>query len=50
MIGVAFDMLAYTLMAFATQSWMGYAVAPLFALGGVAMPALQSLATKPGER
>ena len=45
MIGVAFDMLAYTLMAFATQSWMGYAVAPLFALGGVAMPALQSLAT-----
>jgi len=32
-------------MAFATQSWMGYAVAPLFALGGVAMPALQSLAT-----
>lgn len=45
MIGVAFDMLAYTLMAFATQSWMGYAVAPLFALGSVAMPALQSLAT-----
>jgi DHA1 family tetracycline resistance protein-like MFS transporter len=45
MIGVAFDMLAYTLMAFAYQSWMGYAVAPLFALGGVAMPALQSLLT-----
>lgn len=45
MIGVAFDMLAYALMAFADQSWMGYAVAPLFAAGGVAMPALQSLAT-----
>ncbi|KRA42683.1 MFS transporter [Devosia sp. Root635] len=45
MIGVAFDMLAYILMAFADQSWMGYAVAPLFALGGVAMPALQSLLT-----
>lgn len=44
-IGVAFDTLAYTLMAFAYQSWMGYAVAPLFALGGVAMPALQSLLT-----
>jgi DHA1 family tetracycline resistance protein-like MFS transporter len=44
-IGIAFDMLAYVLMAFATQSWMGYAVAPLFALGGVAMPALQSLVT-----
>ncbi|KQV79998.1 tetracycline efflux MFS transporter Tet(30) [Rhizobium sp. Root1220] len=45
MIGIAFDMLAYVLMAFASQSWMGYAVAPLFALGGVAMPALQSLVT-----
>lgn len=45
MIGVAFDMLAYVLMAFASQSWMGYALAPLFALGGVAMPALQSLVT-----
>lgn len=45
MIGVAFDAIAYTLMAFAYQSWMGYAVAPLFALGGVAMPALQSLLT-----
>jgi MFS transporter, DHA1 family, tetracycline resistance protein len=45
MIGVAFDTLAYTLMAFADQSWMGYAIAPLFALGGVAMPALQSLVT-----
>lgn len=28
MIGVGFDMLAYMLMAFANQSWMGYAVAP----------------------
>lgn len=45
MIGVAFDALAYTLMAFADQSWMGYAIAPLFAFGGVAMPALQSLLT-----
>jgi DHA1 family tetracycline resistance protein-like MFS transporter len=45
MFGIAFDMLAYVLMAFANQSWMGYAVAPLFALGGVAMPALQSLVT-----
>ncbi|SEQ38446.1 MFS transporter, DHA1 family, tetracycline resistance protein [Devosia sp. YR412] len=45
MIGLAFDELAYILMAFADQSWMGYAVAPLFALGGVAMPALQSLLT-----
>jgi MFS transporter, DHA1 family, tetracycline resistance protein len=46
MIGVAFDTIAYLAMAFADQSWMGYAVAPLFALGGVAMPALQSLLTR----
>ncbi|MET3613875.1 DHA1 family tetracycline resistance protein-like MFS transporter [Rhizobium aquaticum] len=45
MIGVACDMLAYVLMAFASLGWMGYALAPLFALGGVAMPALQSLVT-----
>lgn len=45
LIGVAFDTLAYILMGFATQSWMGYAIAPLFALGGVAMPALQSMLT-----
>lgn len=31
-------------MAFAYESWIGYAVAPLFALGGVATPA-QSLLT-----
>ena len=45
-IGVGMDTLAYILMAFADQSWMGYAIAPLFALGGVAMPALQSLLTR----
>jgi DHA1 family tetracycline resistance protein-like MFS transporter len=43
MIGVGFDALAYVLMAFANQSWMGFALAPLFALGGLAQPALQSL-------
>jgi DHA1 family tetracycline resistance protein-like MFS transporter len=43
MIGVGFDTLAYVLMAFADQSWMGFALTPLFALGGLAQPALQSL-------
>jgi DHA1 family tetracycline resistance protein-like MFS transporter len=43
MIGVGFDTVGYLLMAFATQSWMGFAVTPLFALGGLAQPALQSL-------
>lgn len=45
MIGVAFDGLAYVLMGFADQGWMGFALTPLFALGGIAMPALQSLLT-----
>lgn len=43
MIGVGFDALAYLSIAFANQSWMGFAVAPLFAVGGLAQPALQSL-------
>ena len=43
MIGVGFDAAAYLSMAFADQSWMGFAVAPLFAIGGLAGPALQSL-------
>ncbi len=45
MLGVAFDALAYLLMGFADQGWMGFALTPLFALGGIAQPALQSLFT-----
>ena len=44
-LGVAFDTLAYLLMGLADQGWMGYALTPLFALGGIAQPALQSLFT-----
>ena len=44
-LGVAFDALAYLLMGLADQGWMGLAVTPLFALGGIAQPALQSLCT-----
>lgn len=44
-LGVAFDALAYLLMGLADQGWMGFAVTPLFALGGIAQPALQSLCT-----
>jgi MFS transporter, DHA1 family, tetracycline resistance protein len=43
MLGVALDAVAYLLMACASDGWMGYAVTPLFALGGIAQPALQSL-------
>ncbi|UFZ01722.1 TCR/Tet family MFS transporter [Bradyrhizobium ontarionense] len=44
--GVAGVCVALTAMAFATQSWMVFGAMPLFALGGVGMPALQSIATR----
>lgn len=33
------------IMGFATQGWILFALGPLFALGGIGMPALQSLTT-----
>jgi DHA1 family tetracycline resistance protein-like MFS transporter len=42
-IGIAFDSLAFLTIAFATRGWIAFALAPLFALGGVGLPALQSL-------
>ncbi len=44
--GVAGTCVALTVMAFATQGWMIFAVMPIFALGGIGVPALQSLATR----
>lgn len=44
--GVAGVCLALTVMAFATEGWMIFAVMPVFALGGIGVPALQSLATR----
>jgi len=43
--GFAASCSALCVMAFARQGWMVFAVMPLFALGGVGMPALQSFAT-----
>jgi DHA1 family tetracycline resistance protein-like MFS transporter len=42
-VGIVADMLAFTGFAFATQGWMAFALSPLSALGGVGLPALQSL-------
>jgi DHA1 family tetracycline resistance protein-like MFS transporter len=42
-IGVAVDTLAFLGFAFATQGWMAFALSPLSAIGGVGLPALQSL-------
>jgi len=44
--GVAGTCIALSVMAFATESWMIFAVMPVFALGGIGVPALQSLATR----
>jgi MFS transporter, DHA1 family, tetracycline resistance protein len=42
-VGVAADSAASVLLAFATRGWMAFALMPLFGLGGVGLPALQSL-------
>ncbi|MBJ7312741.1 TCR/Tet family MFS transporter [Rugamonas sp. CCM 8940] len=44
--GMAGACVALTVMAFATQGWMIFAIMPVFALGGLGAPALQSLATR----
>lgn len=44
--GVAGVCIALTSLAFADQSWMVFAIMPLFALGGIGAPALQSIATR----
>ena len=43
--GVAAACTALVVMAFATAPWMVFAIMPVFALGGIGAPALQSLAT-----
>ncbi|BCP55180.1 tetracycline efflux MFS transporter Tet(30) [Kaistia sp. 32K] len=44
--GVASSCVALTVLAFATQGWVVFAIMPVFALGGIGVPALQSLATR----
>lgn len=43
--GVASACIALIVMAFASESWIIFAIMPVFALGGIGTPALQSLAT-----
>ncbi len=42
-VGVVADVLAFLGFGFATQGWMAFALSPLSAIGGVGLPALQSL-------
>ncbi len=44
--GVAGVCVALTVMALATEGWMVFAIMPIFALGGIGVPALQALATR----
>ncbi len=45
LIGIAAVSAALVVMALARDSWMIFAIMPLFALGGIGVPALQVLAT-----
>lgn len=42
-LGFAFSLLGYVLFAFANQGWMMFAFMVPFALGGIAMPAIQGI-------
>ncbi|MBP2299723.1 DHA1 family tetracycline resistance protein-like MFS transporter [Azospirillum picis] len=46
LLGIGGACTALVVMAFATQGWMVFAVMPVFALGGLGVPALQSFATR----
>ena len=46
LIGIAGVSVALVVMAFATEGWMIFAIMPVFALGGIGVPALQSFATR----
>jgi MFS transporter, DHA1 family, tetracycline resistance protein len=46
LVGVACSCLALVVLAFTQQSWVVFAIMPLFALGGIGSPALQALATR----
>jgi DHA1 family tetracycline resistance protein-like MFS transporter len=49
-VGIACACLALMVMALAKQGWVIFAIMPVFALGGIGTPALQSLATRQVEK
>lgn len=46
LVGMAGTCAALVVIAFATRGWIVFAIMPVFALGGLGVPALQSLATR----
>ena len=49
LLGMAFESAGLLLTAIATHGWVVFAVLPLYALGGVGVPALQSLTTQQAD-
>jgi DHA1 family tetracycline resistance protein-like MFS transporter len=49
LIGMACEGLSLLAIAVTPQGWVVFAIMPLFALGGIGMPALQSLATQQAD-
>jgi DHA1 family tetracycline resistance protein-like MFS transporter len=45
-VGIACSCIALVAMAFANQSWIVFAIMPIFALGSIGTPAFQALATR----
>ncbi len=50
LVGIASSSIALVAMAFATKSWIVFAIMPVFALTGIGTPALQALATRQVDR
>ena len=46
LLGLGAEAIALVLLAISNQGWMVFAIMPLFALGGVGLPALQSLVSR----
>jgi DHA1 family tetracycline resistance protein-like MFS transporter len=46
LVGMAGAALALTIIAFARDGWVIFAIMPIMVLGGIGMPALQSMATR----
>lgn len=49
LIGLAFESVGLAAAAFATQGWIIFLLLPVFAMGGVGIPALQSLTTRQAD-
>ena len=49
LIGMACECAGLVVIAIATHGWVVFAIMPLFALGGIGVPALQSLATQQAD-